>query len=105
MGLANIWKFLAAIGNPWDTYGRPWQLCQQTLELSAGHATCGHQQDKTSFVGITSLPQTTLSAITLHAANGFGMPKQATKDKGQVSLSKQWIICYSTPHLDSSQLD
>ena len=105
MGLANIWKFLAAIGNLRDTHGRPWQLCQQTPELSAGRATCGHQQDKTSLVGVTSLLQTTLSAITPHVANRFGVPKQATKDKGQASLSKQCTIYYLTPHSDSSQLD
>ena len=93
--------------NRWDslTYGSFWQPCWQTLELLAGRAACSHQQDKTSFVGITSLPQTTLSAIMLHAANGFGVPKQAAKDKRQVSLSKQWTICYSTLHLDSSWLD
>ena len=87
------------------TYRSFWQPCWQTPELSAGRATCGHQQDKTSFVGTTSLPQTTLSAIMPHAANGFGTPKQAAKDKGQAPLSKQCTICYSTPHLDSSQLD
>ena len=45
------------------------------------------------------------SAITPHVANRFGISKQATKNKGQASLSKQCTICYSTLHLDSSWPD